>query len=175
MPSLNELEPRTETGFRVVVETPRGSAVKLKYDAELGAFELSRALALGVRYPYDWGFVPGTKAPDGDPLDAMVMIEAATYPGTVVDCVPVGVVEVDQAGKRGKRQRNDRLIAVPSRRKRARELQHVLPSAAERRELEQFFVNAVFLEGKDVKILGWSGRKQAEALLEKSIRAARGG
>ena|SRR5258706_12955804 len=60
----------TDDVFHIVVESPRGTAVKLKYSPELGAMSISRPLALGLTYPCDWGFVPSTEGPEGDPIDA---------------------------------------------------------------------------------------------------------
>jgi inorganic pyrophosphatase len=70
--------------FRVAVESPRGSSLKLKYDAELQVITLSRPLIVGLTYLYDWGFVPSTKAADGDPLDAVVMWDGVSYPGVIL-------------------------------------------------------------------------------------------
>jgi Inorganic pyrophosphatase len=71
-----------------VVETPRGSTCKLDFDPELRAFTLAKPLMAGLTYPYDWGFIPSTKAEDGDPLDVLVIHDAQTYPGVVLRCRP---------------------------------------------------------------------------------------
>jgi inorganic pyrophosphatase len=68
----------------------------------------------GLTYPYDWGFVPSTEAEDGDPLDVLVIHDAGTYPGLILRCKPIGVLEVVQITKR-ERGRNDRIFAVPDR------------------------------------------------------------
>src|SRR5258708_39480038 len=80
--------------IHAVIETPRGSRCKLEFDTKLHAFTLAKPLLVGLTYPYDWGFVPSTKAEDGDPLDVLVIHDAATYPGLVLCCKPIVVLEV---------------------------------------------------------------------------------
>jgi len=82
--------------FHVVVESPRESTVKLKWDPELGAMSISRPLAPGLSYPHDWGFVPSTKGPDGDPLDALVFWDVSSLPGLVIPCRVLAVAQLEQ-------------------------------------------------------------------------------
>jgi inorganic pyrophosphatase len=170
MADLLRIPPRDDDGaLHVVVESPRGSRVKLKYEARYGVFMLSRPLILGVVYPFDWGFVPSTRAADGDPLDAMVLSEAATYPGVLLACRAIGVVRITQKGDKG-RERNDRVVAVPVKAPRtdgiedARQLQERV-----RREIAQFFLTAVALTDKQVMLEGWDGPEAAEKLVEESL------
>ena len=151
----------------VVVETPRGSTTKLKYDEKLGVMTLSRPLTLGLIYPYDWGFVPSTHAPDGDPLDAIVMWDGVSYPGVVLPCRPIGVLHVEQANRQTRaRERNDRIVAIPIPAPRADSLRTVFDlNERIRLELEQFFLAVVAFEKKDLKILDWAGPDDAMALV----------
>ena len=154
--------------FHVVVESPRGSTVKLKWDPGLGAMSVSRPLNLGLSFPYDWGFVPSTEGPDADPIDALVYWDVSSYPGVVIPCRAIGVVKVDQRGDGATRVRNDRIIAVPTEVRR----EHVgapgdLPARI-REELNQFFLAATALEGKDARVLGWAGPDEALALIRAS-------
>src|SRR5690349_20483279 len=95
----------------VTIETPRGSRNKFKYEAAKKAYGLSKVLPEGMVFPYDFGFVPGTSAQDGDQLDVLVLTDEPLIPGCLVECNIVGVIELTQE-ESGVGQRNDRLIAV---------------------------------------------------------------
>jgi inorganic pyrophosphatase len=138
-----------------VVETPRGSTCKLDFDPELRVFTLAKPLMAGLTYPCDWGFIPSTKAEDGDPLDILVLHDSRTYPGVVLRCRPVGILELEQ-NSNGKRERNDRVFAVPDRsplETDLKDIRHLPPRAHE--ELEQFFRATNALESKELK--SWDG------------------
>jgi inorganic pyrophosphatase len=172
MSRLHQLPTFAEDGvFHVVVESPRGSAVKLKYDAELDAMSISRPLAIGLAYPYDWGFVPSTQAADGDPVDAVLLWDVTTFPGVVVRCRALALLQVEQNARDGKgRVRNDRILAVPLDARRERDWTSAASiSKRVRDELEHFFVAATVLEGKDPKILGWTNGEPALELLRQSM------
>ena len=158
-----------EDVFHVVVESPRGSVVKLKYSPDLGAMSISRPLVLGVAYPCDWGFVPSTEGPDRDPIDAAIWWDVPTYPGVVIPCRALAVVRVEQnhAGSAA-RIRNDRVIAVPVAARR-----EVALTARVREEIEHFFMAATALEGKEPRILGWGDGDEALALIRASATRAR--
>ena len=129
-----------------VVETPRGSRVKLEFDPKLGAFTLAKPLFAGY-IPYDWGFIPSTRAEDGDPLDVLIIHDAATYPGLVLRCTPVGVLEVEQSSK-GKRERNDRVFVLPDRSPFEGDLQDVILRGNKRARSEDAEVSGMARPGE---------------------------
>jgi inorganic pyrophosphatase len=177
MGDLQKLPVRNEDGdIYVVIETPRGSAAKLAFDGKLQAFTLSKALMLGLTYPYDWGFVPSTKGEDGDPIDVLVLHDAATSPGLVLKCKLIGVLEVSQKEKGRPKIRNDRLIAVPrhSHREKSEDDARTLPKQI-REEIEKFFVATDELENKELKFLGWKGPKAGEKLIDRAAKHFKNG
>ncbi len=161
---------RSRSVFNVVVETPRGSPVKLEYDTKHKVFAYGHPLMLGLAYPYDWGFFPRTQAQDGDPLDALVLHESATYPGVVLACRLIGVVRLmeKQAGK--SRIRNDRVICVPDAAANFSDARDV-PRPLQK-ELERFFQATAALAKKSVRIDGWSGPKEALRMLKRTKKVS---
>lgn len=155
--------------FHVVVECPRGAELKLKYEPTWQTMTVSRPLALGLTFPFDWGFVPSTKMPDGDPLDAFLVWDVPSYPGLVVECRPIGVLQVSQNrtnNDRSARVRNDRVLAVPihaRRQETVRSFTDLPPRVL--KEYEHFAVTATALEGKDIDILGWGDADVALQLI----------
>lgn len=161
-----------EDTIHVVVESPRGSRVKLKYDRRLGAIVLSRPLPTGLAYPHDWGFVPGTQASDGDPVDAMVLSDVGTAPGVVIPCRPIGVLELEQNGRGGGRERNDRMIVIPHSAHRFATVVDALELPPRvRDEISSFFLHVSAFEGKNAVMLGWKGAAAVYALLSPEHRA----
>ena len=169
MPNYSKLRAfNDDDDFNMVVETPRGSTVKLRYEPKTKVFTVSRALSLGLSYPFDWGFIPGTKAEDGDPVDALAIHDSATFPGVVLPCRALGVVDVSQKGDNG-REENPRLILMPSWHELMGEFEKAtgLPKRL-REEIEQFFVSATFFTGKNPRIEGWRGPKAALHIVKKA-------
>ena len=156
--------------FHVVVESPRGSSIKLKYSATLEAFTISRPLPLGLVYPFDWGFVPSTKAADGDPIDAAIFWDVATFPGVVIECRALALIKVEQnRALTRERVRNDRVLAVPVESRRGAVVESVTQLGSRLRdELDLFFMTAAALEGKDPQLLGWDEPAAAIQLLRAS-------
>lgn len=162
MPNFINLPAFTENGdVHVVVETPRGSRAKFAYDPKSETFTLSKSLLIGLTYPHDWGFVPSTKAADGDPIDIMVVHDATTFPGLVLTCRVIGLLQIEQKSK-GKTERNDRVFAVPRRSHSEQGLRDVRDfSKPMQEELEKFFIATDELEEKKLVIIGWKGPKAA--------------
>jgi inorganic pyrophosphatase len=160
--------------FHVIVEAPRGSTLKLKYEPKWEAMSVSRPLPLGVIFPFDWGFVPSTEAADGDPLDALLLWDVPSYPGVVVPCRAIGVLQVEQNRSRdsSERIRNDRVLSIPveARREHGITALAALPARI-RHELEVFTIAATTLEGKDARVVGWGDATAAIELVRDSATA----
>jgi len=152
--------------LRVVVEIPKGSRNKFAFDAEQHIFELKKVLPAGMTFPYDFGFVPSTIADDGDPTDVFVLMDEPAFPGCVLSCRPIGVIEGEQKSKKGK-ERNDRIIAVE---KDAHSFAGVktiddMGNKFEK-ELKEFFVNYHKLTGKEYRVRAMKGPDQARKLVK---------
>ena len=156
--------------FDVVVEIPRGSRNKYEVDHSSGRIRLDRTLFTATQYPADYGFVEGTLGDDGDPLDALVLVQEPTFPGCLIRSRPVGMFRMtDEKGG------DDKILCVPAsdpRQEHLRELEDV--PEFYRLEIHHFFTIYKELEpGKSVSGTGWAGRAAAEAEVEASWRRLR--
>lgn len=160
--------------LNVVVETPAGFRSKLRYEPEAGVFALGKILPEGFSFPFDFGFVPGTLADDGDPLDVMLVAETGSAPGCLVVARPLGVLEVEERSKKAGKEkpvRNDRILAVPLASRQYAELAGLdqLPQAL-REQIEYFLTSYNALEGKEMKIIGLKGPGGATKLVRQLAR-----
>ncbi len=158
--------------LQVIIETPAGSRNKFAFDPDQGVFALKNVLPAGMTFPYDFGFVPRTLAPDGDPIDVLLLMDEPAFPGCAVRARLIGVIEGEQLDGKAK-IRNDRLVAVAEANHmyaNIRKLQD-LPSRW-LTELQDFFVNYHSLEGKKYRLLGCKGAEAALRLIKNAQKAA---
>ncbi|MFF7967529.1 inorganic diphosphatase [Streptomyces sp. NPDC007903] len=153
--------------FDVTIEIPKGSRNKYEVDHETGRIRLDRRLFTSTAYPTDYGFVENTLGEDGDPLDALVILDEPTFPGCLIRCRAIGMFRMtDEAGG------DDKLLCVPStdpRVEHLRDIHHV--SEFDRLEIQHFFEVYKDLEpGKSVEGANWVGRQEAEAEIERSYK-----
>ncbi|GAA2252283.1 MULTISPECIES: inorganic diphosphatase [Kitasatospora] len=153
--------------FDVLIEIPKGSRNKYEVDHETGRLRLDRMLFTSTRYPADYGYVEGTLGEDGDPLDALVLLEEPTFPGCLIKCRAIGMFHMtDEAGG------DDKLLCVPATDPRWKHLGdiHDVPEF-DRLEIQHFFEVYKDLEpGKSVEGANWVGREEAEAEIKASIK-----
>ena len=152
--------------YDVVIEIPKGSHNKYEVDHETGRVYLDRVLFTSFVYPTDYGFFENTLGDDGDPLDALILLEYPVFPGVGVKVRPVAVLNMsDEAGGDAK------IIAVPYKDPRWQHIQDVndIPEQT-RKEIEHFFARYKDLEpGKFVNIEGWGDAAEADSLVQKAI------
>lgn len=143
--------------LEIVVEIPRGSRNKYEFDERAGVFRLDRVLSSAVFYNFDYGFIPGTRADDGDHTDALLLIDEPTFPGCHVSARPIGGLEMcDEHGFDFKVL----CVAVNDPHNAAIErLDQLDPHRL--REIEHFFETYKLLENKSVEIAGWRDVERA--------------
>ena len=170
--NLSPIDPETGA-VQVIIETPRNSRNKFRFDEETGLFELGSVLPAGSVFPYDFGFLPGTCAADGDPLDVLLLMDSSAFPGCRVMARLIGVIEAEQT-EDGETERNDRLVAVALQAHDYRDL-HSLKDLSRNllKELEHFFTSYNELRGKRFELLGHRGPKRAQKLLKQATRSKR--
>lgn len=159
--------PNMPETFRMIVEIPKNCANKYEYDGKLGVFRLDRPLYSPLHYPGDYGFVPGTLADDGDPLDVLTLMSEPSFTGCMIEVRPLGVLRlVDSADQ------DQKIVAVPKsspRYEQIHTIDQVWPHL--RREIEHFFTIYKELEGKETHIEGWLGPIDARKLILESRQA----
>ncbi|HXI54722.1 MAG TPA: inorganic diphosphatase [Polyangia bacterium] len=178
VPVPTHLPPYLKDGgkpiLHVVVETTRGGRNKMAYDEKLGVFRLKKVLPEGMSFPYDFGFVPSTRGGDGDPLDALVLMDESATTGGLVGCRLIGVILGEQCEKKGKKMRNDRLVAVAVPSYTHADLKHIDDlNRSLLKELEKFFVNYHAEYGETFRVLGCKGPKGAWRLVEAAAKTWR--
>jgi inorganic pyrophosphatase len=156
--------------LRVVIETPKGSRNKFAYDPEEHIYQLKKVLPAGMTFPYDFGFAPSTKAADGDPVDVLVLMDEPAFPGCLLTCRLIGVIEGEQGDKK-KKVRNDRIVAVEKDAHSWADIKTMDDLGKQFcRELEEFFVNYHRLSGEQYRILGVKGPGHARRLVQSGMR-----
>lgn len=148
----------------VLVEIPKGSQNKYVWDETRGRVRLDRVLHSSIHYPSDYGFIMGTRAPDGRPIDALLLVTNPTFPGCVVDARVVGCLKTaDEKGE------DTKIIAVPLHDPRLAQISllHELPPHV-LKEIEYFFAAYKELEGKHVDLQGWGDVSEAMAAITRA-------
>lgn len=161
------VEPPDRGPIEVTVEIPSGSRNKYEYDHARHRFVLDRILYSSVHYPADYGFIEGSLAEDGDPLDVLVVISAPTFPGCVVRARPLGVL--DMADEKG---HDHKILAVAHddpRWERTATLEDLSPHRM--REIENFFETYKRLENRPTEVRGWLGAEDAWRIIDEAMAA----
>ncbi len=159
--------------LNVIIDTPKGSRNKYKYDEKLQIFKLGGVLAVGHSFPFDFGDIPNTLGEDGDPIDVLVLMDEPAFVGCLIPSRLIGVIEAEQT-EEGKTERNDRLIAVASNSRTHKDIKSINDlNETLVDEIEHFFVSYNEAKGKKFEPLGRFGAVKAKHLVEEGIKLAK--
>jgi inorganic pyrophosphatase len=147
--------------IEVVVEIPRGSRNKYEFDEQASVFRLDRVLSSAVFYNFDYGFIEGTRADDGDHTDALLIIDEPTFTGCHVWARPIGVLEM-----RDEKGADYKVLCVAEADPNQAHIERLEQMRPHRLvEIEHFFETYKLLEDKTVEVLGWRERDRAHEIL----------
>src|SRR5579864_6370748 len=171
---LNPRDSDDKKMLRVVIETPKGSRNKFAFDPKQHIFELKKVLPAGMTFPYDFGFIPSTMADDGDPVDVLVLMDEPAFPGCLLRCRVIGVIEGEQSDNKGKNtERNDRIVAITEENHSWADVNKIQDLGDKFcRELEAFFVDYHELSDEQYRVLAARGPKTAKRLIKNGTRKA---
>lgn len=150
-----------------LIEIPLGSKNKYELDKATGRIRLDRVLYAAMIYPAEYGIIENTLAPDGDPLDILVICSDPTFPGCIVPARVLGYLDMEDAGKL-----DYKLISVVDcdpRYDDVKELNDLSPFVL--KEIENFFSNYKVLQGITVKVGRYHGKEEAMQIVEQCRRA----
>jgi inorganic pyrophosphatase len=153
--------------FNVVVEIPKGSQDKYEYDEKLDVIKLDRVLYGSQRFPFNYGFVPKTRAADGDHADVLLISTNPLFPGVVVEARAIGLMEMVDGG-----DQDNKIFAVPIADPRFNDVLALedLP-AHTLKEIQNFFETYKVLQNKNVEVNGFKDKAAAIMELEKTRKA----
>ncbi|HZJ14650.1 MAG TPA: inorganic diphosphatase [Chthoniobacteraceae bacterium] len=175
MTAIDQIKPFADDdgAIHIIIDTPRGSRNKFKWDKKLGVLKLSHILTAGAVFPFDFGFVPGTRGADGDALDVLVLTDEPLVSLCLVRARLIGVIEAEQT-EDGKTFRNDRMLAVTASSRlyaKVRELDDLPPTLVE--QLEQFFISYNKMRGRVFKPIKRGDSAEAMKMIKRALRKTR--
>src|ERR1700676_4327546 len=171
---LQSLDPKDKDKndnalIQVVIKPPKGSRNKYDFNSEEKVFRLKKVLPAGMTFPYDFGFIPRTLAEDGDPVDVLVLMDEPAFPGCLLKCRLIGIIEGEQ-GEKKKKERNDRVVAVEKENHSWADVKVIDDLGKEfLRELEIFFENYHELSGEQYRVIDVRGPKHARKCIDNGI------
>jgi len=157
--------------LNVIVDTPKGSRNKYKFDEEKGIFKLGGVLPVGAYFPFDFGYIPNTLGGDGDPLDVVVLMDEPAFCGCLIAARLIGVIEANQTERNGKTERNDRLIAVSADSRLHEDIKSINDLSEKLvDEIEHFFISYNEAKGKKFESLGRFAAQKARKIVEEGMK-----
>lgn len=161
--------PKSPDIVYAVIEVPKGSRNKYEYSKKYGVIKLDRVLYSSLHYPGDYGMIPQTYFEDGDPLDILVMVNEATFPGCVIEARPIGMFKLIDKG-----QEDFKILAVPATDPNFNDYKDLSDIPAHfPNEVAHFFMTYKQLEGAKVDSRGWVGADEAKQTILHSMQLYR--